>query len=90
MADNDITPRVAVLEQIARATETALTDIRAELRDQRQAGRTQFHWQLGIIILVLLAQAALWQRVGWLEGQLTGISAQVSEAVSLLHQRAGG
>jgi hypothetical protein len=60
MAD-DLPPRVAVLEQIARTSETALSDIRAELRgfrgevaaqlrEIRQAQRTDFRWLLGAML----------------------------------------
>jgi hypothetical protein len=58
MADDNLEPRVAVLEQTVRSTETALTDI----RDIRSEMRSQFRWLLGTIIVVLLAQAALWSR----------------------------
>lgn len=100
MADENLPLRVAVLEQIARNTDTTLTDIRAEvrdirsdLRDIRQAQRTDFRWLLGIILAVLLAQAALWQRVGSFEAQMTAIGTQVNgiaaDVVRLLPRQGG-
>jgi hypothetical protein len=108
-------PRVRVLEEIARSTDAALGEIRAELRGLRTeigglrsemggeigglrseigalrsetrtdinglraAMQSQFHWLLGIIIATLLAQAALWLRIGM-------IGAEVSQIAALLHQ----
>jgi hypothetical protein len=71
-------PRVAVLEQIARSTDTALGEIRSDIREIRTEMRSQFRWLLGIIIAVLLAQAALWLRIG-------AIGAEVSQIAALLH-----
>jgi hypothetical protein len=119
MADDTIPPRIATLEQIARSTETALGDIRTDLRglrsdltseiigvrgqtqvevtgvrgdmrDMRADMRSQFRWLLGIIIAVLIAQAALWQQVGHLQGQMAAISVQLGDIATLLRQRAGG
>jgi len=56
--------RVAVLEQIARSTDAALGEIRSDVREIRTEMRSQFRWLLGTIIVVLMAQAALWLRIG--------------------------
>jgi hypothetical protein len=75
---NDLSSRVAVLEQIARDTATALADIRTELRglrtelredlrDIRQAQRSDFRWLLGIMLggfaIMLASQMALWLKL---------------------------
>ena len=90
MADDTIPPRVAVLEQIARDTAATLADIRTDNRDIRSEARSQFRWTLGIIIVVLLAQAALWQQVGRIDGRLDGIGAQLSDIATTLHAKTGG
>jgi hypothetical protein len=51
---DDLPPRVAVLKQITRTNETALSDIRAEvtaqLREIRQTQRTDFRRLLGAML----------------------------------------
>jgi hypothetical protein len=47
---NDMLPRVAVLEQIARSTETILTDIRADIREIRGQQDRDFRWLLGLYL----------------------------------------
>ena len=61
---DDMPTRVAVLEQIARSTDAALGEIRSDVREIRTEMRSQFRWLLGTIIVVLMAQAALWLRIG--------------------------
>jgi hypothetical protein len=90
MADQQIPDhlpeRLAVLERIAAETTAALADIRAEMRREftalRAAMQTQYHWLLGIIVVALIAQGALWFQVGRLDSrlvQLDQISAQVAQ-----------
>lgn len=47
---HDIDKRVAVLEQIARDTATALSDIRADLRGLRSDLRDDFRWLLRVML----------------------------------------
>jgi hypothetical protein len=47
MADNNIPAHVAVLEQIE---DTALADVRADIRDLRHEARMHFRWLLAIIL----------------------------------------
>jgi hypothetical protein len=78
MPNDDLPSRVAVLEQIARDTATALADIRTELRglrtelredlrDIRQAQRSDFRWLLGIMLggfaIVLVSQTVFWLKL---------------------------
>jgi hypothetical protein len=83
MADESIPARVAVLEEIASTTKAALTEMRAE-------SKTQFRWLLATIIIVLLSQAALWEQIGTIKGQYTGIGDRLTEITALLRQPAAG
>lgn len=56
---DDIPARVAVLEQIARGTEQALIEIRAELREIREAQRTDFRWLMTVWISGMAALLAV-------------------------------
>lgn len=47
---DDIPSRVAVLEQIARNTETILSEIRSELREVRTEARADFRWLMGVML----------------------------------------
>ena len=47
---NDVLPRLAVLEEIAKATKDALIDLRTEMRALRADQRSDFRWLLGIIL----------------------------------------
>jgi len=47
---NDHAPRLAVLEQIARGTETILADIRADIREIRGQQDRDFRWLLGLYL----------------------------------------
>ena len=47
---NDVSPRLAVLEEIAKGTKEALADMRAEIRALRADQRSDFRWLLGIIL----------------------------------------
>jgi len=50
---SDMEARVAVLETMARSTEAALADIRAELRDIRSAQARDFRWMLAAFAALL-------------------------------------
>lgn len=47
---DDIPERVAVLEQIARNTESILTEFRADMREARRQQHTDFLWLLSLQI----------------------------------------
>lgn len=47
---NDVLPRLAVLEEIAKTTKDALIDLRTEMRALRADQRSDFRWLLGIIL----------------------------------------
>jgi hypothetical protein len=63
---DDLTSRVAVLEQIARTTEAILGDIRSDIREIRSMQDRDFRWLLGLYlagttaILGVLAHAQHW------------------------------
>ena len=47
---NDIPARVAVLEEIAASTKTILAEIKADLRDLRSESRSDYRWQMGLML----------------------------------------
>lgn len=50
IASNDIPARVAVLEEIAASTKTILAEIKADLRDLRSESRSDYRWQMGLML----------------------------------------
>ena len=50
IASNDIPARVAVLEEIASSTKTMLAEIKADLRDLRSESRSDYRWQMGLML----------------------------------------
>jgi len=58
MAD-DMPSRVAVLEEIARNTETMLAEIRADIREVRDAQRGDFRWMMTVWISGMAALLAV-------------------------------
>lgn len=50
IASNDIPARVAVLEEIASTTKTMLAEIKADLRDLRSESRSDYRWQMGLML----------------------------------------
>lgn len=47
---DDMPTRVAVLEEIARNTSVALSEIRADVRELRTESRRDGRWLLGVIL----------------------------------------
>lgn len=86
MADN-IETRVSLLEQAIQRIDQTLVRIEERINRLETEMRSQFRWLLGIIIVVLLAQGALWLEVGHIGGRLDGISAQLGEITTLLRNQ---
>lgn len=42
--------RLAVLEEIASSTKAILADIRADIRDLRSESRSDYRWQMGLML----------------------------------------
>ena len=57
----------------------AVQRVRSDMHELRTEMRSQFRWLLGLLIAVLLSQAALWLRIG-------AIGAEVSQIVTLLQK----
>jgi BMFP domain-containing protein YqiC len=63
-----------------------MRSLRDGIRDLQRVQRNDSRLLFGIVLAVLISQAALWQRLGQIEGQLTAIGTQAAEIASMLRQ----